>query len=668
MSSSQPTRRGFLVAAAGIPVLSGVAHARLMRGRWPSVDLVDDGATAETRSLFAYLKSVQGHGILFGHQNDTTYGFSFETPDGRKSDTLSAVGDHPALFGWDTLILEGKEIPGAAWAGRAENEASFIRMVQDAHRLGGISTVSAHLPNFVNGTDFNDTSGNVVVRILPGGDRHSRFRAFLDGIARVFRGSVTDDGTPIPIIFRPWHENNGDWFWWGAEYTTPGAYIELFRFTVEYLRDTCSVNNLLYAYSPAGMWGGEPTGYMRTYPGDRFVDVLGYDSYDWSAGGAEFLSTLVTDLRMIVELADSRGKVPAYTEFGEYGEENQNPTWFTDLLSAISVDPVARRIAYMQTWANWGGTDRAYVPFPAHDGHGGHPLLPDFRRYAEHPRTLFADDVAGVFSTKTRSVSKGPFMHLVTPTDRERVATAAVVVRARITGATSVQVFFNVDNGAAVQMTHDKEGFWSATWEIDPAWLDNRSVTVNVMALVDHRRHIDSVVVLLGERSPLPHGWVDDFEGYAGDDAALSEMYSHFNSGSIALTSTHKASGNYGLTYAYDVGGAGYAGIGKAVDQDWSAYTALKLWVQGDGSSNGATLQIVADGAYFEHGFGLHETSGIEVIARFADFVPAPWDTEHRDQFLDVERLATVTRFNLYIGRGGDRPTGTVYFDDIRAM
>jgi mannan endo-1,4-beta-mannosidase len=668
MSSNRPTRRGFLTAAVAIPVLSGAAHAGLMMSRRPSIELVDDAATAETRSLFAYLRGLQGRGILFGHQNDTSYGFTFDTPDGRSSDTLAAVGDHPGLFGWDTLILEGKETPGLAGTTETENEAAFIGKLLEAHRLGGISTISAHLPNFVNGTDFNDTSGDVVGRILPGGDRHARFRTFLDRIARVCLGTVTEDGTPVPIIFRPWHESNGDWFWWGTEYSSPGAYIELFRFTVEYLRDTCSVHNLLYAYSPAGIWAGEPSVYLRSYPGDRFVDVLGYDSYDWSAGGSEYFSSMVADLRMIVELADRHKKVPAYTEFGEYGEESRNRTWFTELLAAITADPVAKRIAYMQTWANFGGTHRAYVPFPAHGGRGAHPLLADFRRFAEDPRTLFADDVAGAFSVKTKRVRNGPFMHLVTPTDRERVLTTSTMVRVRITGAADAQVFFYVGNSPAVPMVPDKDGFWSARWKIDPAWLDNRSVTLNVLALINRRNHTDSAVVLLGEQSPLPHGWVDDFEGYAGNDAVLSGTYSHINSNTIALTRTHKASGDYGLAYSYDVSAAGYTGIGKVVGQDWSSYSALKLWMQGDGSSNGVTLQVVAEGAYFEHRLALSDTSGTVIVAPFAKFAPAPWDTSHRGQSLDGTHLAKVSQINLYIGKGGRQSTGTVYFDDIRAV
>lgn len=45
------------------------------------------------------------------------------------------------------------------------------------------------------------------------------------------------------------------------------------------------VHNLLYAFSPGGGFGGDEDLCLRTYPGDDFVDVLGYDVYD-SSGAA----------------------------------------------------------------------------------------------------------------------------------------------------------------------------------------------------------------------------------------------------------------------------------------------------------------------------------------------------------------------------------------------
>lgn len=668
MLRTHPTRRGFLAAALAIPVLSNSACTNHPASGKVRVKVVDDAATAETCSLFAFLKKLQGQGLLFGHQHDISQGSTFEVSDGMSSDTLAAVGDHPGLFGWDTLILEGKQTPGVAGAPPADNEAAFIRALQDAHRLGGISTINAHLPNFVNGTDSWDTTGEVVKRILPGGDKHGSFRAFLDRIARVCRGATADDGTLIPIIFRPWHENNGTWFWWGAEHTSTREYIEIFRFTVEYLRDTCLVHNLLYCYSPAGTGEGDAVEYMRTYPGDPFVDVLGYDRYDETSGSTEFFSSLVRDLQMVVRLADARGKVPAYTEFGSHSKTDQKLTWFTDLLAHIIADPVAKRISYMETWETSNGADHAYVPYPAHDGRNAHPLLPDFQRYAADPYTLFASDIAGVFSVETATVRNAPLMHLVTPTDQQHLAATSTVVRASVTGALSSWVSYSINGGPEAPMTIDDDGYWSATWQFDTNSLKDRSTTLDVTAWLNGRRHTDSALVLLGRPAPLPHGWVDDFEGYAGQNWALSKAYNHIHSVTTALTSVHKVSGSYGLALSYDVGPTGYVGIGKEVGQDWSRYTGLKLWVRGDGSSNGATLQIVADGVHFEHPLTLEERSGKIVTASFSEFGPAPWDDTHSKLLLNASRLKNVSRFNLYIGKGGAQTTGTVYVDDIRAV
>ncbi|CAM5244669.1 hypothetical protein SGLAM104S_05637 [Streptomyces glaucescens] len=77
------------------------------------------------------------------------------------------MGDHPALFGWDTLILDGDERPGRRDAAEAENIAALSRCIRQADTCGGINTLSAHMPNFVTGKNFYDTSGRVVSQILP---------------------------------------------------------------------------------------------------------------------------------------------------------------------------------------------------------------------------------------------------------------------------------------------------------------------------------------------------------------------------------------------------------------------------------------------------------------------------------------------------------------------
>ncbi|MEH0626206.1 glycosyl hydrolase [Streptomyces stelliscabiei] len=670
MPISPLKRRAFILLGAAVAAAAGTRTSVAATATSPSeppgpptpVRIVDDRATPATRALFAYLKRQQGRGILFGHQHDLTYGFTFTTPDGRASDTRAAVGDYPAVFGWDTLVLDGDERPGAENGTDAENIAALSRCIRQGDARGGINTLSAHMPNFVTGRDFRDTSGRVVGQILPGGARHARFNRFLDRVAKAVKGARRPDGTAIPVIFRPFHENNGGWFWWGAGHTTSGEFIELFRYTVEYLRDTKGVHNLLYAYSPNSSLGGDPAGYLRTYPGDRFVDVLGYDSYDEGAGPTPWLDGLVRDLAMVVRLADERDKVPALTEFGESGTEVRDPQWFTRLLRAVEADPLARRVTYMPTWANFGGTKRAYVPYP------GHALLPDFVRFHQDPYTLFASDLRGVFAARTTAVRNGPSVHLVTPTDRQRVTAARTTVRVRVTPARASRVTYSVDGGRARPLRLDADGYHSATWSIGAASRKKGSATLTVRARVGGETLTDSVVVLLGEAAPLPAGWIDDFEGYAGDDVALGEAYTHLNAHTLTLSPDHKSSGSYGLAYAYDFTGAAFTGIGRPVVADWSGFTSLALWLRGDGSENAGALEIVADGVAFQYRFPLDDTSGQEIKVPFGEFEPAPWDTEPATAVLDAARLAKVTAFNLYLGRGGGTVTkGVVHVDDIRA-
>lgn len=668
MAGSPLKRRAFVLLGAAVAAAAGArtsvaaAASSAPAGTPMPVRIVDDRATRATRALFAYLKRQQGKGILFGHQHDLTYGFTFTTPDGKASDTRAAVGDYPAVFGWDTLILDGDERPGTEDGTEAENIAALSRCIRQGDAHGGINTLSAHMPNFVTGKDFYDTTGRVVSQILPGGAKHAYFNAFLDRVAKAVKGARRPDGTAIPVIFRPFHENNGGWFWWGAGHTTSGEFIELFRYTVEYLRDTRGVHNLLYAYSPNSSLGGDPTGYLKTYPGDRFVDVLGYDSYDEAAGPTPWLDGLVRDLAMVVRLANERGKVPAFTEFGESGTEVRNPQWFTQLLQAVKADPLARQVTYMPTWANFGGTKRAYVPYP------GHVLLPDFVRFHQDPYTLFAADLRGVFAARTTAVRNGPSMHLVTPTDRQRVTAAKSTVRVRVTPARASRVTYSVNGGRARPLRLDADGYYSGAWSIDTALRKKGSATLTVRARVDGKTLTDSAVVLLGEVAPLPAGWVDDFERYAGDDVAVSEAYTHLNTHTLTLSPDHKSSGSYGLAYAYDFTAAEFTGIGKSVLADWSAFTSLALWLRGDGSENGGALEIVADGVQFQYRFALADTSGQEIRAPFSEFQPAPWETTHATAVLDTARLAKVTAFNLYLGRGSGAVTkGIVYVDDIRA-
>ncbi|HOV27145.1 MAG TPA: glycosyl hydrolase [Pseudobacteroides sp.] len=384
------------------------------------IDLVDVNATKETASLFAALRGIGGKNIMFGQQHATTFGLTTGgSKDGTKSDVLNNVGAFPAVFGWDTLSIEGKESPGNTSLSVEENIELLADVVKKAYATGGVITLSAHMPNFVTGGNFYDLNGDVVSQILPGGSKHDEYNKFLDNIA-AFANSIKDEnGNLIPVIFRPFHENTGSWFWWGAAFCTPDQYIKLFRYTVDYLRDIKGVHNFLYAYSPSSNFSTEEE-YLERYPGDAYVDILGFDQYDDSgsmASEVNWMKSIVSRAELLTEMADKRGKVVAITETGVAGgikkENNVNKEWFTTLLTALkeSAEAGKNKAAYMLVWANFD-MSQFWVPYMHHSIYGNNELLQDFVNFYNDDFTVFSDTIDGFYDLDVDTVPEKAYMYI----------------------------------------------------------------------------------------------------------------------------------------------------------------------------------------------------------------------------------------------------------------
>lgn len=421
--------------------------------------LVDTEATMETRQLYDFLKDVmESKEIMFGQQHAIDEGLTLlgERPRvaSEESEVFNTVEDYPAVFGWDTLSIDGFEQPGV----ESDIEQSILNTVasfQKAHDLGGIITLSTHPHNFVTGGNFNDTSGNVVDAILPGGSHNSKYLEWLDRIATVAELSVDEEGKPIPILLRLFHEQNGSWFWWGSGSTSPEQYKSLYRFTVEYLRDTKGVHNLLYVYSPNAGAAGDKEEYLSTFPGESYVDIVGLDVYDQKddAGSEAWLSGLVTNLEMVVGIADDYQKIAVFSEFG-YSPQGIKETgnvldWYTRVFKAIQTSDQASRVSYMLTWANFGFPDNMFVPYRDVNGDlgGDHELLPDFVDFYNDERTLFSQDLEGIYDRNV-NVNATPYeseIYLIRPTAGEVLTEATTLVTFKGTGKETERLTLAVD-------------------------------------------------------------------------------------------------------------------------------------------------------------------------------------------------------------------------------
>lgn len=317
--------------------------------------------------------------LLFGHQDDPSYGHSWNGCTGDpamegRSDTKDVCGDYPGIIGFDLGDIENgvdKNLDGVPFDKiRKEAVAQYLR--------GGLVTMSWHCDNPLTGGDAWDFSNKGTVEsILEGGSQYEKFQEWLGRVAD-FLGSIeTPDGTKVPVLFRPWHEHTGSWFWWGQDICTQEQYVALWRMTFEFMQAS-GVNNLLWAYGP----GAEPVDqqtYLERYPGDDIVDVMGFDTYQ-GADRDQYMQTMKRCLDIVVEAAATHGKVPAVTETGY--ESTPDPTWWTGtLLPAIGDAPVA----YVLVWRNaWDKPDHHYGIYPGHESEA------DFMTFYNDPRTLFA--------------------------------------------------------------------------------------------------------------------------------------------------------------------------------------------------------------------------------------------------------------------------------------
>lgn len=360
-------------------VLLGVITAIQGYGQdnYSSVQLVDKQATQETKALFINLQQLAPKGILFGHQESLAYGVEWKKEKGR-SDVKDVCGSYPAVYGWDIgKIGSPKNIDGVLYK-------DMIRWNKEAFQRGGMNTYSWHMDNPTSGGNSWDTT-RTVADIIPGGSKHEFYKKKLDKIARFFK-KLKVGKKPIPIVFRPFHEHTGSWFWWGKRHTTPEEFVKLWRFTVEYLRDEKNLHNLLYAYSTDIFSTKEQ--FMHFYPGDAYVDIVGFDDYyDFIRND---IKGFVKQLKSVVEIAEERNKIAALTETGSEAIPSKN--WWTDvLLKNIKADATGSRIAWILAWRN-ANPSHHYVPYNKE-----HISAEDFIKFRKDPFTFFEDDLPDLY-------------------------------------------------------------------------------------------------------------------------------------------------------------------------------------------------------------------------------------------------------------------------------
>lgn len=355
--------------------------------------LIDAKATPQAQALYRNLHKIADTATLFGHQSTLAYGVEWLGEEGR-SDVKDVTGSYPAVYGWDVGGFEDEELLESRYGYSRDD---MIRWAKEAYERGGVVTYAWHKSNPLTGGSFYDKTP-AMHAIVPGGEKHEDYKRTLDALADFF----IDHGE-VPVIFRPWHEHNGDWFWWGKGFVSEEDYIAVWRFTVDYLKNEKGVHNLIYAFSPdrsrMDMDKGKQA-YMYGYPGDDYVDIIGFDNY-WDVGhlgnqksAEQRHADFVRSLELVVGIAEDKNKVAALTETGL--DTLKDPNWYTEvLLAGIEANETTRKIAYVQVWRNANkkleGHDHFYVPYRNHHS------AEDFIEFRNKESILFEDDLPDLY-------------------------------------------------------------------------------------------------------------------------------------------------------------------------------------------------------------------------------------------------------------------------------
>ena len=349
-----------------------------------TLSMVDKNASDETKALYSNLWTIQKTGWMFGHHDDLMYGRYWYGTEGG-SDTKAVCGDYPAVYSFDfaEIMDDRHDNPASVTA----NELRRKCMVE-AYDRGMVLTACMHINNPLTGGDsWDNSSREVAAEILKdGSETNVKFKEWLDRLADFANNLKGSDGKVIPVIFRPFHEHTQSWSWWGSSCTTEGEFKALWKFTVDYLRDTKGVHSFIYAISPQMDNAKTEDDFYFRWPGDDYVDFIGMDCYQGINN-----SVFVNNLKVLSMISKKKLKPCGVTETGVEGFTAED-YWLTNIAAPMA----GRNMSLLVTWRNkyvTEETDKHYFSV-----YPGHPSEDSFIEMYERADTYFCEDLPDMYT------------------------------------------------------------------------------------------------------------------------------------------------------------------------------------------------------------------------------------------------------------------------------
>lgn len=219
-----------------------------------------------------------------------------------------------------------------------------------AWKGGSLVTLTLHLPNPTGGALKTPINLNKVLDPTNDPTTYARWFQELDLIAEGL-SQLQDSG--VVVLFRPLHEMNGGWFWWGGPDTN--KFKILWKQVFDYFTNTKKLNNLIWVFAPNSQNPSNTTtpAPSKFYPGDEYVDLTGLDAYtsNITNGGIVGAPAMI-----------ALGKPFGITEYGPISSSNPKTPEYDYRLFVNSLKSNFPDVCFFMCWnANWGLDVNPYV-------------------------------------------------------------------------------------------------------------------------------------------------------------------------------------------------------------------------------------------------------------------------------------------------------------------
>lgn len=351
----------------------------------------------ETQHFYNNLKAfTKSEFTMFGMANALTISYSGGPKHAfnDRSDAKDITGSHPAMIESDFM-----------WYG---DDANFRRndtiAMREAYKRGAVTAYANHLrgrdsKSFYAKVNSKFTADSALVKnILASANRDTN--VYLDWYLDHLDNMVIPifKGLGFPIIYRPFHEMTGGWFWWGTETCTAEEFKAIWKLTIDYMRKA-GLKNVLYAWAP-----DKSADTIKLYPGDDYVDIIGYDGYEIGIESYHSTAFYTRNVGTLSHYARTHDKAFAITETGHEKFPGKHPDyWLTHVLQPIKKNAKAKHAAWVMSWynADWSNnkTSVSWIPYLGIESvhTNGQESIDEFMKFYDDPRTIFLNEVPSLY-------------------------------------------------------------------------------------------------------------------------------------------------------------------------------------------------------------------------------------------------------------------------------